>query len=410
MNYQDLLKKTETHVACFYKDHSDANWFYHNQLHARELLEKTKKIAAHYYLDERTTFIVCAAACFADSGRLIKNVKSNKAESAKLSRAFFSDSALDETDIVAIEKCILATEIPQNPETLTEKILCDADLYYLGTDGFLEENTLLKKETEAVGNTKIEDHTWLTATINLLENHRYQTGYCQLLLDGSKAANLELLRDLQNKAINVKVKTTGQDHGEGEELVTEGAVDNMPADKPIKKSRPGRGVDSMFRIVSQKNIRISEMADGKANIMISINSIIISVILGLMASTLRENQNLIIPTVILLVVNVGTIIFSVLATRPKIPNGRFTPEDVRNRSVNLLYFGSFYKMNFKEFDEGLKEMMGDSDFLYGTLSKDTFWQGKVLGRKFRLLRISYTIFLYGIVVSVLAFMTAIIFF
>jgi len=67
-------------------------------------------------------------------------------------------------------------------------------------------------------------------------------------------------------------------------------------------------------------------------------------------------------------------------------------------------------MNFKEFNEGLKEMMDDSDFLYGTLSKDTFWQGKVLGRKFRLLRISYTIFLYGIIVSVLAFMAAFIFY
>lgn len=410
MNYQDLLKKTETHVACFYKDHSDVNLFYHNRSHASEIFERAKKIAAHYYLDEHTTFIVCAAACFVDSGHLTRNVKSHKAESAKLARAFFATLALNESDIVAIEKCILATEMPQNPETLAEKIVCDADLYYLGTDGFMEENTLLKKEAEAVGNTKIEDYAWLTATINLLENHWYQTGYCQLLLDGSKAANLELLRDLQNKAIHVKATTTGQGIADGEDPVTEGAVANIPADKPIKKSRPGRGVDSMFRIVSQKNIRISEMADGKANIMISINSIIISVILGLMASTLRENQNLIIPTVILLVVNVGTIIFSVLATRPKIPNGRFTPEDVRNRSVNLLYFGSFYKMNFKEFNEGLKEMMDDSDFLYGTLSKDTFWQGKVLGRKFRLLRISYTIFLYGIIVSVLAFMAAFIFY
>jgi len=134
------------------------------------------------------------------------------------------------------------------------------------------------------------------------------------------------------------------------------------------------------------------------------------VILGLLASTLRENQNLIIPTIILLTVNVGTIIFSVLATRPKISDGRFTREDVTNRSVNLLYFGSFYKMDFKEFDEGFKEMMDDRDFLYGTLSKDTYWQGKVLGRKFRLLRISYTIFLYGIVAAVIAFLTAVIFF
>jgi len=230
-----------------------------------------------------------------------------------------------------------------------------------------------------------------------------------LLLDCSKAANLELLRDLQNKAINVKATIALAD-AVGEELVTEAALENLAPDEPKKKNRPRRGVETMFRIVASKNIKISEMADGKANIMISINSIIISVILGLMASTLRENQNLIIPTLILLVVNVGTIIFSVLATRPKIPNGRFTPEDVRHRSVKLLYFGRYYKKNFKEFNEGLKEMMDDSDFLYGTLSKDTFWQGKVLGRKFRLLRISYTIFLYGIVVSVLAFMAAIIFF
>lgn len=408
MNYQDLLKKTKSHINAFYMDHADANLFYHNQSHAMDILEKTKKIAAHYYLDERTTFITCAAACFSNSSHLIKNGKPQKAESAKLARAFFNSTVLNEEDKVAIEKCILATEMPQNPKSLAEKILCDADLYYLGTTGFMEENALLKKETEAVGNTKIDDNTWMSATIKLLENHRYHTGYGQLLLDNGKAANLERLRNLQKKAKNVKAAIVMPD-AVGEELVTEAELDNLAPDEPKKKNRPGRGVETMFRIVASKNIKISEMADGKANIMISINSIIISVILGLMAGTLRENQNLIIPTVILLAVNVGTIIFSVLATRPKIPNGRFTPEDVSNRSVNLLYFGSFYKMNFKEYNEGLKEMMDDSDFLYGTLSKDTYWQGKVLGRKFRLLRISYTIFLYGIVASVLAFMTAIIF-
>ena len=64
-------------------------------------------------------------------------------------------------------------------------------------------------------------------------------------------------------------------------------------------------------------------------------------------------------------------------------------------------------MDFKEYDEGLKAMMNDSEFLYGTLTRDMFWQGKVLGRKYRLLRISYTIFLYGIIASVLAFSLAV---
>lgn len=410
LNYPELLQKTEHHVNMFYTDHADANLFYHNQNRATEVLEKTKKIAKHYYLDDRTFFIVCAAACFTNLGYLIKSADSHKMESAKLAHDFFTTLDVSEPDIVAIEKCILATQAPQNTVTLTEKIICDAVLYYLGEDGFIEKNELFKKEKEAFSNTKIDNNAWVTSTINLLENHKYHTEYCQLLLNKTKAANLEQLRNMHDNQINIVQAGNTLEAADANQETIEGEVDHNSAVISPKKVRPKRGVETMLRIVAAKNIRVSEMADGKANIMISINSIIISVILGLLASTLRENQNLIIPIIILLTVNVGTIIFSVLATRPKISDGRFTREDVTNRSVNLLYFGSFYKMNFKEFDEGFKEMMEDRDFLYGTLSKDTYWQGKVLGRKFRLLRISYTIFLYGIVVAVFAFLAAVIFF
>jgi len=408
LNYQELLKKTEDHVALFYRDHTDENLFYHNHSQVIEVLESAKKIATHYYLDDRTFFIVCAAACFHDMVNPSKNTESHEMESAKLARAFFTTLDVNETGIVAIEKCILATQMPQNPESLAEKIICDADLYNLGTVGFAEKNKFLKLETEAFGNAKIDDGAWLTSTVKMLENHSYHTEYCQLLLNNTKAANLQQVRNMLEQ--NIKKVQALEGAADVKQKATEVVVDNKSDDAPKKKDRPSRGIETMFRIVASKNIKISEMADRKANIMISINSIIISVILGLMASTLQDNQNLIIPTIILLAVNVGTIVFSVLATRPKISNGVFTREDVTNRSVNLLYFGSFYKMNFKEFDEGLKEMMDDSEFLYGTLSKDTYWQGKVLGRKYRLLRISYTIFLYGIVAAVLAFVAAIIFF
>ena len=67
-------------------------------------------------------------------------------------------------------------------------------------------------------------------------------------------------------------------------------------------------------------------------------------------------------------------------------------------------------MHYKEYEEGINAMMADGDFLYSTLTRDIFWQGKVLGRKYQLLRISYTIFLFGIIAAVLAFTAAIIFF
>ena len=143
--------------------------------------------------------------------------------------------------------------------------------------------------------------------------------------------------------------------------------------------------------------------------MITVNSIIISVAIGLMITKFVQNTSLIFPTILLLGVCLLAIIYSVLATRPNIPKGTFTREQVENKTVNLLFFGSFYEMELKEFEYGIRQMMDDSEFLYGSLIKDIYWQGKILGRKFRLLRISYNVFMYGIALSVVAYLVAALF-
>jgi hypothetical protein len=108
----------------------------------------------------------------------------------------------------------------------------------------------------------------------------------------------------------------------------------------------------------------------------------------------------------MLAVGVITITYSVIATRPNIPNGTFTREDVKEKKVNLLFFGSYYKMDFPEFEYGMNEMMNDSEFLYGNLVKDIYWQGRNLGRKFRLLHVAYNVFMYGMALSVVAYVIA----
>jgi hypothetical protein len=99
-----------------------------------------------------------------------------------------------------------------------------------------------------------------------------------------------------------------------------------------------------------------------------------------------------------------------LATRPNLPEGTFTQQDIDTRKVNLLFFGNFYKMSFEDYDSGMKQMMNDRDFLYGSLTKDVYSQGIVLGKKYRLLRKGYNVFMYGIVASVIAFTVASVFF
>ena len=411
MNYQELLVKIEEHVNLFYREHDDANLFYHNQFHTKDVLDNTKRIADHYQLDDHSFFIVCAAACFEDTGYLLTKDESHELKSVEMANTFLNSIGVNEEDIKKIEKCILATKMPQMPDTLVEKIICDADLFNLGTDDFREKNKLLKKEKEALGNMKIDGITWRASTISMLNNHQYHTDYCQLLLNKTKAENVNRILNKQGEKINkVQSGELIENNGDDSQGIITGAVDNKTVTKYKKKDRPVKGIETMFRITASNNVRISVMADNKAHIMISVNSIIISVVLALILKNLDENRNLLIPTILLLTVNVTTIIYSVLATRPKIADGTFTREQVDNKSVNLLYFGSYYNMNYKEYAEGINAMMADSEFLYGSLTKDIFWQGKVLGRKYRLLRISYTIFMYGIVAAVLAYAAAAIFF
>ena len=148
------------------------------------------------------------------------------------------------------------------------------------------------------------------------------------------------------------------------------------------------------------------MADNKSHILITVNSIIISVVVSLLLRKLDTNNYLTIPAIILLLVSLITIVLSILATRPNIPGGTFTQEEVDNKKTNLLFFGNFYKMSLESYDEGMQKLMNDGEFLYGSLIKDIYNQGVVLGKKYKLLRSAYNIFMFGLIVSVIAFIIA----
>ncbi|MCW3088013.1 MAG: phosphohydrolase, partial [Sediminibacterium sp.] len=109
-------------------------------------------------------------------------------------------------------------------------------------------------------------------------------------------------------------------------------------------------------------------------------------------------------------ISVSTIVVAILATRPKLGGGTFTNEDVINRKTNLLFFGNFHKAPFDQYNEAMRKMMRDPNYLYGSLINDIYQLAVVLGRKYKLIRLAYNIFMFGIVVAVIAFAIAIFFF
>lgn len=397
MQYRELLDQLRAHVASLFQSHIDERFIYHNLHHTEQVVENVVRIANHYQLSDQDFFIVVAASWFHDMGYFF-DCTQHEIKGASLVSDFLSDKGVSPEVIEQVKGCIMATKMPQNPEGLLQQIVCDADLFHLGSDRFKERNRLMRKEAEAFVKHKIDKTDWRVKTIALFKAHHYHTEFCQQLLNAKKAENLAELESKLVKEQNVNITGVSKIDDSKENESKEG--------KKKKNDRPDRGIETMFRITSTNHQRLSDMADNKAHIMISTNSIILSVILSVLLRKLEDNPHLIIPTLLLLIICVVTMVFSILATRPSIPAGVFTPEDIQAKRVNLLFFGNFYRMNLPDYENGMIKMMDDRDFLYGSLIKDVYAQGVVLGRKYRLLRIAYNVFMFGIVAAVLAFIIA----
>jgi hypothetical protein len=96
-------------------------------------------------------------------------------------------------------------------------------------------------------------------------------------------------------------------------------------------------------------------------------------------------------------------VFAILATRPNVLQGKFNEDDIKKKRTNLLFFGNFHSMDIENYEWAMKEMMKDGDYLYGSMIKDIYYLGKVLGKKYKYLRISYNIFMFGFIVAIVAF-------
>jgi len=401
MKFQQLLEDVKKYVISYFDAYQDPNLIYHDLQHTKDVVAAATKIANHYQLSDEDFFVVVAASWFHDTGYFTDKAE-HEAKSISIAGHELKQLKVADAVIEKVKGCIMATEMPQKPVGLLQEIICDADLFHLGTDDFNERSKLVRKEIEKVKNIVLDKDVWRQKSIELLQSHRYFTDYCRLLLGDQQQKNLD---KLIGKQALVKDKAPAMALAE-EDVVADTDDDKADTEKHGKKhktDKPERGIETMFRISSSNHQRLSDMADNKAHIMITVNSIILSAIISLVLRKIDEHSNLLLPTFMLLGVSLLTITFSILATRPSIPNGIFTHEDIENKTVNLLFFGNFYRMSLEKYSEGMVKMMDDSDFLYGSLIRDNYSQGVVLGKKYRLLRASYNVFMFGLIISVVAF-------
>lgn len=399
MNTNALMDQVSAYVRSLYAAApAETQLPYHNLGHVTGVVQAAVQLADHYQLEEEDYTAVYVAAWFHDVGYLTGAPEQHEARGAELAGKWLQEQNASGSMIAKVKGCILATRLPQSPHTLIEQIICDADLFHLGTDRFRETNKQVRKEVEARLGCSLPDEKWYAGNIEMLQRQQYYTDYARTLLQKGKDENLEKLREKLEKKEHKAMDATNKE--------IEGA--EKAHKKKDKGMKPERGVETMFRTTSGNHLRLSEMADNKAHIMITVNSIIVSVLVSLLFRKLEDNTNFIIPAILTMATSLISIVFAILVTRPNVTQGTFTKEDITSKRANLLFFGNFYRMSLDDYEWGINEMMKDSEFLYGSMTRDIYNLGVVLGRKYKLLRIAYNVFMFGFVISSLSFVFAII--
>ncbi len=393
---EEILIEVKDFAERVLKEEFPEGLVYHGLEHTWNVVSAAKEIGKHSELNEEDLEVVELAAWFHDLGYK-SSVSDHEAHSAELAQDFLKKRKLDDHKIVKVMGCIMATKMPQSPKNLIEQVVCDADLLHLSTDKYFEQSSRLKKEIENLSGKQYSDIDWMDSNKNFFKEHTYFTDYVNEKYAEQKKENL--------KKVKKKLKSEKKQEKYIEDLEKSVAKLEQKLAK-VKELKPDRGIETMFRLTSKNHLDLSSMADNKANIMISINSIILSILISVLYRKLEEYPHMLIPTIILTIVCLVTIVFSILATRPNVTSGRFTKEDILNKRTNLLFFGNFHNMKLNDYEWGMQEMMKDAGYLYGSLTKDIYFLGKVLGKKYRMLRAAYTVFMFGFVIAVLSFAIA----
>ncbi len=168
----------------------------------------------------------------------------------------------------------------------------------------------------------------------------------------------------------------------------------------LEEGTPIRATQTFFRAVYRNHINLSAIADTKANIMISVNSILISVLITFLSyRNIAETQPMVlVPVIVFLVVGLSSLVFAVLSARPKITS------NTNNKKINIAFFGSFVHLSEEAYQKAMNEVLSDGSLLYSNMVGDLYYLGKVLDRKYRYLSIAYNIFMLGLVVTVVLFL------
>lgn len=197
-NQLQIIEEVKKLVTEIFAKKVKPGFVFHNLEHTRQVAKAAEAIANFYQFSEPEKFILVVASWFHDTGFSTGRIEGHEIESIHIAQAFLQTHKADQATISRVAACIQSTKMPQKPESGIEKIICDADLFHLGTNYFNDRTELLRQELQFYYKTVLTEKEWRSQNLAFLKSHNYFTGYCQQMLEPVKQ---KWMAKLQRKAV-----------------------------------------------------------------------------------------------------------------------------------------------------------------------------------------------------------------
>lgn len=373
-----------------FEQHHAPRMVFHSYHFTRELVDVAIDLCNQAKASAETTELVLTAAWLLPTTYLV-NYQDPAAAVISIARNFLQQQGTTPTTTDGLAHLLQVSLKRQTPGTLGEQLLSDAYHIVNYIEQYDTRHALLRLEQELLLNRRNDRLEWTQLELRDLLSVKLYTPYARMQYEAQLAEHILGRKQRLDKLAR-----------RDDAAVLLGESHAAPF-QHLERGDTARAIQTFFRANYRNHINLSAIADNKANIMISVNSILISVLITFLSyrNIGENNPAILLPVVIFIVSGAASLIFAVLSARPKVTNLNRDGQDVQK---NIVFFGNFVHLDLGQYEAAMDAMFRSDELMYGNLTRDLYHLGKVLDQKYRYLSVSYTIFMIGFVTTVLTFL------
>lgn len=375
-----------------FEQHGSSRIVFHHFTFCKAMAERANDLAVTMELSPAERQAASLGAWFYACGYWLQYNNPLRKSKELVQQFLVKKQVSDEIGKMVLEG-IPADDVPKTP---VAKVIKDAYLTTAYGPNYPQEHHLLRLEREWATGQQYNKLEWAQQQLNELLNMQLHTPLAHQLYSQQLTQHI-LLQQLQK---DKQAARSSLPIGQSKEVIA--------PFQGLENEATIRTIQTYFRTNFRNHIHLSAIADDKARIMISANTILISVLITLLSyRNIAETQPIILlPVVIFLVTGLTSLTFAILAARPRVTSGQVETDEPVPSPNNVVFFGNFVQLDLEKYEVAVDRMFRDSESLIGNMARDLYFLGKVLDKKYRFLSVSYNIFLVGFIATVISFLVA----